>query len=145
MNHDNILIGYVDADCAGDVTDRKLNSGYLFKLFGGRISWASRKQQCVSLSSTEAEYVALSEVCQEDVWITRLLKDFQMRLQQFIMYEDNQSCLKLLDSDKIPNQTKHIDTRYHFAKDLKAKGQVKFVYCACEDMIANILKKHLKQ
>jgi hypothetical protein len=77
MNHDdNILIGYVDADWVGDVTDRKSNSGYLFRLFGGSISWSSRKQQCVSLSSTEAECVALSEACQEGVWITRLLKDF---------------------------------------------------------------------
>jgi hypothetical protein len=59
------------------------------------------------------------------------------------MYEDNQSCLKLLDSDKIPNRTKHIDTRYNFAKDLKAKGQMKFTYCASEDMIADILTKPL--
>jgi hypothetical protein len=60
------------------------------------------------------------------------------------MYEDNQSCLKLLDSDKIPNRTKRIDTRYNFAKDLKAKGQVKFMYCASEDMIADILTKSLQ-
>jgi hypothetical protein len=145
MNHDdNILIGHADADWAGDVTDRESNSGYLFKLFGGSISWANRKQQCVSLPSTEAECVALSEACQGGVWITRLLKAFQVRLQQFIMYEDNQSCFKLLDSDKIPSRTKHIDTRYHFAKVLKAKGQVKFMYCASEDMTANVLTKPLE-
>jgi hypothetical protein len=62
MNHDgNILIAYADANWAGDVTYRKSNSGYLFKLFGRKTSWTSRRQQCVSLSSTEAEYVALSE------------------------------------------------------------------------------------
>jgi hypothetical protein len=54
MNHDDILNAYADADWAGDMTDSKSNSGYPFKLFGGSISWASRKQQCVSLS-TEAE------------------------------------------------------------------------------------------
>jgi hypothetical protein len=60
------------------------------------------------------------------------------------MYEDNHCCLKLQDSDKIPNRTKHIDTRYHFAKDLKAKGHVEFMYCASEDMIADILTKPLE-
>lgn len=64
----NVLIGYSDADWAQDIKDRKSNSGYLFKFNGGTISWACRKQTCVALSSTEAEYIALAEACQEAIW-----------------------------------------------------------------------------
>lgn len=61
----NQLIDHADASWAEDQADRKSNSGYIFKLFGGLISWACRKQTCVALSSMEAEYVALAEACQE--------------------------------------------------------------------------------
>lgn len=71
----NILVGYSDADWAQDVEDKK-SSGYLFKFNRGTISWACRKQSCVALSSTEAEYVALAEACHEAVWLRNLLKDF---------------------------------------------------------------------
>lgn len=66
---------YADADWAGNHRDRKSNSGFLVRFGGGLISWVSRKQSCVSLSSTEAEFVSLSEACQELVWIRKLLAD----------------------------------------------------------------------
>ena len=141
-SNQNILTGYADANWAGNANDRKSNSGYLFLLFGGCISWASRKQQCVSLSSTEAEYVALSEACQEGIWISRLLKDFQIN-SKLVMFEDNQSCLKLLDSENVSNRTKHIDTRYHFAKEMKRNGTTNFKYCPTEHMLADMLTKPL--
>ena len=138
------LIGYADADWAENRSDRKSNSGYLFKFMGAPISWSCRKQSCVAISTTEAEYIALSEACQEAVWLIRLLSDFSpgSRILTAI-YEDNQSCLKLLDSNKFSNRTKHIDTKYHFAKALKIEGKMNFVYCPTEHMIADMLTKPL--
>lgn len=87
------LIGYVDANWAESREDRKSNSGYLFKYCGSTISWASRKQSCVAISSIEAEYIALSDGCQELLWLVKLLKDFREDVELPVkMHEDNQSC-----------------------------------------------------
>ena len=74
------LIGYADADWGGDIHDRKSNTGFCFKFFGATISWTSRKQTMVTLSSTEAEYIALVEAAQEALWIMRMLKDLNQEL-----------------------------------------------------------------
>lgn len=76
------------------------------------MSWSSRKQNCVALSSTEAVFVALSEACQEVCWLRRLLEDMEQNLNSpTVMHEDSQSCLKCIEEQKISNRTKHIDTR----------------------------------
>ncbi len=107
-----MCIGYADADWAGGRVDRKSNSGYLFRIYGGTISWGSRKQQCVALSSTEAEYIALPEASQEAVWLQRLKKDLhQDVIKETIIMENNQSCLQMLDSEKVNLRTKHIDKK----------------------------------
>jgi len=96
---DRELIGYADANWAESKADRKSNSGYLFKYCGSTISWACRKQSCVALSSAEAEYIALSDACQEVLWLIKLLQDFQENVQLPVkMYEDNQSCIKLANN-----------------------------------------------
>ena len=95
------LIRFADANWAEDKVDRKSNSGYILKLFGGSISWDCRKQTCVALSSTEAEYIALAEACQEKVWIHRLLQDMQFKKDQAtVVLDDNQRCLKLIYKKK---------------------------------------------
>lgn len=83
-------IGYVDANWAESRIDRKSNTGYLFQYNKRTISWACRKQTCVALSSTEAEFVALSEGCQEGLWLTKLLTDFGEKMKlPTRLYEDN--------------------------------------------------------
>lgn len=140
------LLGYADANWAENPSDRKSNSGYVFMLFGGPISWCCRKQTCVSLSSTEAEYVALAEACQEAVCLIRLLKDFQHNNQLPItMYEDNQSCLKILETRRFSNRTKHIDVKHHYVNALYEDGTIKFVYCPTEHMLADMMTKPLKE
>ncbi|XP_065082125.1 uncharacterized protein LOC135704599 [Ochlerotatus camptorhynchus] len=92
------LEAYVDTDWAGDKTDRKSNTGFVFCL-GGPISWAARKQPCVTLSSTEAKYVALSEPSRELLWLMKLLKDVgEPILAPVVVHEDNQSCIAMLKS-----------------------------------------------
>ncbi|XP_075167710.1 uncharacterized protein LOC142239834 [Haematobia irritans] len=75
------LICFVDADLAQNVIDRKSLSGYVFKFRGGCVSWYCHKQQSVSLSSTEAEYIALGEATQEAIWLRRLLTDFGIQIE----------------------------------------------------------------
>lgn len=90
----NNLTGYSDADWAGDLNDRKSTSGYLFKMSGAAISWKSKKQTCVALSTAEAEYMALASAAQEAVWLQRLTSDIsKTSINPTTIYEDNQSAI----------------------------------------------------
>ncbi|KMQ82162.1 retrovirus-related gag-pol polyprotein [Lasius niger] len=92
------LLGYADADWAGD-TDRKSTSGFLLQVCNATALWATRKQTAVALSSTEAEYVALACAATELVWLRNLLRDFGVEFNDpTVMFEDNQSCIRLLDN-----------------------------------------------
>jgi hypothetical protein len=138
------LTGYADADWGGDSTERKSNSGCIFKYLGAPIVWASRKQTLVALSSTEAEYISLSEAAQEAVCLRRLLTDFnQQIIGPTVIYEDNQSCIKLLQDERSSHRTKHIATKYHFVRDLFKSGEIDVKYCPSETMTADILTKPL--
>ncbi|XP_051163516.1 uncharacterized protein LOC127282958 [Leptopilina boulardi] len=140
------LVGYADADWAENRKDRKSNSGYLFKYLNATISWGCRKQTCVALSSTEAEYIALAEACQECIWIRRLLEDFLNYKQgPTTIFEDNQSCLKFLSNKKFSHRTKHIDTKFHFVKQLKENRTLNFEYCPTDRMLADMLTKPLSR
>lgn len=135
---------YVDADWAGDISDRKSSSGYLFKFHGGVIDWSCRKQKCVALSSTEAEYIALAECLQEVLWIRKLMDDIGEQLDFPIpVKEDNQSCIALTKADRNEKKSKHIDTKYNFVKDLVHQGVVRLQYCPSEHMEADLLTKPL--
>ncbi len=104
------LQGYVDADWGSNPNGRKSQSGYLFTLRGGVISWASKKQSVVALSSTEAEYVAASLVNQEAVWLRALLGDISFVQEEPTMIkEDNQGAIALSKNPKYHPRTKHID------------------------------------
>lgn len=104
------LIGYSDADFADDLDDRHSTSGNLFLMSSGPISWVSKKQPIVTLSTTEAEYVALSTATQKAVWIRKLLADLHMPQKQatFIM-EDNQGTICIAKNPVAHARTKHID------------------------------------
>ena len=89
-------------------------------------------------NASNTEYVALSEASQEAIWLQRLLEDLDENVS-ITINEDNQFCLKLIESDKFSNKTKHIDTKYNFVKDLQRVGTIKYVYCPSESMIAVLL------
>ncbi|KXJ62454.1 hypothetical protein RP20_CCG009057 [Aedes albopictus] len=138
------LTVYVDADWAGDAKDRKSTSGYLLQLNGGSIFWSSKKQTCVSLSSTEAEYIALAVCCQEVQWILRILEDFSVPVNLPItMFEDNQSCIKQLSSPNVSRRSKHVETKNHYIREMQANGEIQAVYCSTEEMVADMLTKPL--
>ncbi|XP_062558190.1 uncharacterized protein LOC134223071 [Armigeres subalbatus] len=95
------LIGYSDSYWAGDIGTRRSTSEFVFLYAGGVISWASRRQSSVTLSTMEAEYVALTEACQEAIWLRRLLQDFsEKQIEPTIVMEDKQSCLTFVKSER---------------------------------------------
>lgn len=142
---DQNLVVYSDANWAENRSDRKSNSGYIAMLNGGTISWACRKQSCVSLSSTEAEYIALAEACQEVIWLQRLCEDFEISIEKpTTVNVDNQSCMSMVEREKFSNRTKHVDTKYHFVQDMKEKGDILLKYCPTEENIADMMTKPLQ-
>lgn len=141
---DGALSAYSDANWAEDQTDRKSNTGFFCTINGGALGWCSRKQDLVTLSSTEAEYVALSETCKEMLWIKRLIRELEVDVDCKIrIFADNQSSIKITENDKFSNRTKHIDTKYHFIKDLAASGELELRYVNTSDNIADLMTKPL--
>lgn len=138
------LLGFTDADWAGDVESRKSTSGFAFLYAGAAISWISRKQSSVTLSSMEAEYVSLSEACQEAIWLRSLLEDFgQRQLGATVIHEDNQSCIAFVKAERATRRSKHIETREQFVRNLCDEGKVRLEYCSTDAMTADILTKPL--
>ena len=138
------LKGYVDADWGSNPNGRKSHSGYLFTVCGGVISWASKKQSVVALSSTEAEYVAASLASQEAIWLRALLGDISfVQKKPTVIKEDNQGTIALSRNPKYHPRTKHIDIKYHFIRDKVAKKELILDYCPTEQMLADLLTKPL--
>jgi Reverse transcriptase (RNA-dependent DNA polymerase)/gag-polypeptide of LTR copia-type/GAG-pre-integrase domain len=135
---------YCDADWAGDPSDRKSISGYTAILSGAAISWSSKKQATVSLSSTEAEYIAAARAAQEATWIHTFLSEIGHPLKKPItLYVDNQSAIKLIQNPVAHDRTKHIDIKYHFIRDAQAREIIKVEYCPTNDQVADVLTKPL--
>ncbi|KRY12850.1 Retrovirus-related Pol polyprotein from transposon TNT 1-94 [Trichinella patagoniensis] len=140
--NDLILRGHVDADWAGEKSSRKSTSRYIFQLGHGTIAWSMKRQTIVALSTTEAEYVALAEASRELLWLRQLLNDFGVQTPDATtLYEDNQGCIRLVESDRFGERTKHINVRFHMVKDLREKGILEVKYCPSEEMIADNLTK----
>ncbi|KAK9693285.1 hypothetical protein QE152_g34302 [Popillia japonica] len=136
------LVEFADADWANDELQRKSTSGYVFKLFESTISWCSRKQSVTAMSSTEAEYVALSETSREGIWLLNLINELGFTQHHIILYENNQSCIKLTQKTE-HKRLKHIDVKYNYIKDLVTNSLVKLEYVPSNDQIADILTKNL--
>lgn len=112
-------------------------------LNGAAISWGSRKQSHITLSSTEAEYVALSEACCEVKWIKMLLQDLNLDYKSIKFKEDNQSCISLAREFKMNPRTKHIEVKYHHVREMIQNKEVFLEYCPTSEMVADIMTKPL--
>lgn len=140
----SVLVGYSDADWGGDQNDRKSTSGYVFKVFGNVVSWASRKQSTISQSSTEAEYIALAQAVNEAKWIRQLLIEIGIVIHQPItIFEDNQSCIRIAEEPREHKRMKHVDIKYCFIRDEIAKGIIEVKYKPTSDQTADIMTKGL--
>lgn len=143
-NSDAGLIGFSDADWAGDVMTRRSTTGFAFLYAGGAISWGSRLQHCVTLSSMESEYVALGEATQEAVWLRRLLKDMgETVVGPTCIKEDNQGCIQFVQSDRVSRRSKHIETKERYVREQCDQKLIRLEYCSTETMAADLLTKPL--
>jgi hypothetical protein len=114
---DSELIGYSDADYAGSVEDRRSTSGYVFTYKNCLVTWNSGKQKTVSLSSTEAEYIALTTAVKEAIWLRQLLMEWNHNQEEVKIFCDNKSTICLTKNPEFHARTKHIDIRHHFIKE----------------------------
>jgi hypothetical protein len=110
------LIGYSDVDWAGCKIDRKSTSGTCQFLGRSLVSWASKKQNSVALSTTEAEYIAAGHCCAQLLWMRQTLMDYGYKLSKFPLPCDNESAIRMTDNPVEHRRTKHIDIRYHFLR-----------------------------
>ena len=141
---DRQCIGYSDADWAGDTDDRKSTTGYVFMLSGAAISWKSKKQTVVALSTAEAEYMALTSTIQEAMWMRNLLTDLQEDISKpTTIFEDNQSAICMAKNRQCKGQSKHIDIKYHFVREKISEGRVEIEHCETANMLADTFTKGL--
>ncbi|XP_020521183.1 uncharacterized protein LOC18422418 isoform X4 [Amborella trichopoda] len=105
----NLLNALSDADYAGSRDTRRSTTGYIFNVGGGAVSWMSRLQDIVVLPSTEAEYVALIEAAKEVIWLRRLLGQFGIKQDKYVVHCDNQSAIHLVKNAAYHSKTKHTE------------------------------------
>lgn len=135
--------GYSDANWAGDCDDRKSTSGYLFLLCNGPVSWLSKKQSVVALSTAESEYIALSTAAQEFIWFKKLMADIKFCKNDVNLFVDNQSAISICHDSINNSRTKHIDIKFHFVRDLVKNGDLKLSYCPSNQQLADMFTKQL--
>lgn len=112
---------------------------------GGCISWDSRKQKTIALSSTEAEYMALSEAAKKAVYLQRLIRELGVDADKLKLSSDNLGAQMLASNLVFHTRTKHIDIRHHFVRDIVETGSVRLEYLASEEMPADVLTKALSK
>jgi hypothetical protein len=140
----NTIWGWVDSDWAADLDSRRSHTGYILMLTGGAVSWKSRRQDCVSLSTSEAEYVAASQCGQEVIYLREILRDFGFPpTGPTRVYEDNLACVSMSENPVRRKYSRHIDIRRYFVRDLVAQQILKLVPLRTNLMVADALTKSL--
>ncbi|KAE8707154.1 hypothetical protein F3Y22_tig00110387pilonHSYRG00984 [Hibiscus syriacus] len=138
---DIILTGYVDVDLAGNVDIRMSTTGYVYTLGGTAVSWVSQLQKIVALSTTEAEYVTVTEASKEMVWLQSFLEELGKKQENNVLYCDNQSVIHLEKNLSFHSRTKHIQLRYHFIRSLLENGILKLEKISGAQNLADMLTK----
>ena len=139
------LLGYADSDYSGDLDERKSTSGYLFLLNGAPISWCSKKQLVIALSSCEEEYISGSFAACQATWLGELLKEMLVEVHTPLkLMIDNVSAISLARNPLSHGRNKHIEVRFHFLREQINKGVLELVYCSTERQLADAFTKALR-
>ena len=142
----SIIYGYADADFATDVDSRKSTTGWIFMYNGGAISWRSQQQSVTALSTSEAEYMALSDAAKEARSLLKINLSLENESPNNIkIFEDNRGCIKWTSTQAEPNRTKHIDIHYHHIKDWVKLGKISIVPVETDLQLADALTKALNR
>jgi hypothetical protein len=139
------LIGYSDADWAGCKIDRKSTSGTCQFLGRSLVSWASKKQNSVALSTAEAGYIAAGHCCTQLLWMRQTLRDYGYKFSKVPLLCDNESAIRMADNPVEHTRTKHIDIRYHFLRDHQQRGDIEIAYVSTKEQLADIFTKTLDE
>jgi hypothetical protein len=134
------LIGYSDVDYAGCKIERKSTSGTCQFVGRSLVSWASKKQNSVALSTAEAEYIAAGHCCAQLLWMRQTLRDYGYKLSKVTLLCDNESAIRMADNPVEHSDTKHIDIRYH-----QQKGDIEIAYVSTHNQLADIFIKPLDE
>jgi hypothetical protein len=139
----NLLYGFSDAAFA-NADDRRSISGYVFLVGGGAITWGSKKQTTVALSSTEAEYVALSEASREAMWLRHLYGELGfIQKEPILLLGDNDGSIAMAKNPQFHKRTKHVDIRWHWIRELVNDGLISISDCRDPQQTADILTKQV--
>jgi len=139
------LCGYTDSDWAGDKDDRKSTSGGCQFLGRSLVCWSSKKQNCISLSTAEAEYVAAASGCTQLLWMRQTLKEYGVNFDKVPLLCDNESAIKIAYNPVDHIRTKHIEIRHHFIRDHVNRGDIELMYVPTKDNLADIFTKPLDE
>ena len=124
--------------------DRKAILGYAFLIDGGTMSWASKKQEIVSLSMTKSEYVAMMHAMKEALWLHLFIGEVLIPLDKPItLFSDNQSAIALAKDHQYHAHTKHINICFHFIRWVVNDGKIHLIFCPTNDMVTDTLTKAL--
>ncbi|XP_036148378.1 secreted RxLR effector protein 161-like [Monomorium pharaonis] len=134
---------YTDADWGSCGIDRKSYTGYTFIMSGASVSWESKKQRTVALSSTEAEYMALSDATKEALYVSKLLDELGTTLNGIVIKNDSNGVQKLAMNPVHHARSKHIDIRHHFVRDAVSRNLVTIQHVSTDEMATDILTKGL--
>jgi hypothetical protein len=139
------LIGYSDSYYVGCKVDRKNTLGTCQFLGRSLVSWRSKKQTFVALSTAESEYVAAGQCCAQLLWMRQTLWDFGYNLRKVTLLGDNESAIRLADNPVEHNCTKHIDIRHHFLRDHQQRGDIVVCHISTENQLTDIFTKPLDE
>ncbi|KAJ9557457.1 hypothetical protein OSB04_012071 [Centaurea solstitialis] len=137
------LTAYSDSDFAGCKIDRKSTTGGCHLLGGKLVSWTSKKQNFVSTSTAEAEYVAAGICCAQVLWLRNQLQDYDIQLSKIPIYCDNTSAIAIANNPVLHSKTKHIEVRYHFIRDHVMNGVIELHFVPTEYQLADLFTKPL--
>jgi hypothetical protein len=140
------LISYTDADWAGCIDDRRSTSGAMFYLGEYLVSWLRKKQSSVSLSTTEAEYIAATTCCTQVLWMKQTLTDIQVEYVDPIpIYCDNTSAISISKNLVMHSKMKNIPIKYHFLREQFVENNIRVEYVGTKEQVADIFTKPLPQ
>ncbi|KAL5849177.1 hypothetical protein ACOSQ4_007190 [Xanthoceras sorbifolium] len=137
------LVGFSDADWAGCSDDRKSTTGGCFYLGNNLVSWYSKKQNSISLSTAEAEYIAVGSGCTQLLWMKQMLEDYGLKQGTLTIYCDNTSAINISKNPVQHSRTKHIDIRHHFIRELVESKVVSLEHVSTENQLADLFTKPL--
>ncbi|WKA03443.1 hypothetical protein VitviT2T_021550 [Vitis vinifera] len=139
------LIGYLDADFAGCKVERKSTSDTCHFLGHSLVSWHSKKQNSIALSTAEAEYIAAGLYCAQILWMKQTLSDFNLIFEHVPIKCDNTSAINISKNLVQHSRTKHIEIRHHFLRDHAQKGDITLEFVSTKDQLVDIFTKPLSE